>query len=484
MEVPFDRVKREEGDRKREMKRVRFCFPLFAVLLLIVLAGCVPSPAAFSPNGKRVAFVVPGELENNLYVFDSQTGRLLQRLNTDWVLLQPRFSPSLNENKIAMIAIEELSEKVEEMEIWVYDLDSKNLNRLVSAPIDGTAYFTLDPEYSPDGKYILFMEFDQGNYDIKRVEARTGNRVRSIAATPAQEILPRYSPDGSRVVYLAAEKEHPTRWYLHVAKPGSKSDTTLFPKPVMIFPESMESLPTNFEFAPAWSPDGNLLAYCRVNHYVPDGPDTVPVITSRIHVVDLRTGQDTEVARRSEPCGSIAWGNVDGTDTGGVNNPYAGLVFASGDPEQVDLFRVVAPGVEYRITSAADRLGPKSFYPVWSPDGRVLAYRCGPTTHGIMRYWNISNQDGGFYPASGEGSLFLADYSLQEGDRSAAIYYTDLAALWLHFERAEGAVLDGMEQEALVYYREVIERAPESLLAQIARARIAEIDPDWLREGQ
>ncbi|MDX1494415.1 MAG: protein kinase, partial [Longimicrobiales bacterium] len=103
---------------------------------------------------------------------------------------------------------------------------------------------------SPDGSRVAFMRTDEGNTDIWTKELPDGPMSR-LTFEPTREILPQWSPDGTRVLYSqydpAADPMRPTLW----SRPADGTG-------------SAELLFDGFDVAKGiWSPDGESLVIRR-----------------------------------------------------------------------------------------------------------------------------------------------------------------------------------------------------------------------------
>ncbi len=56
--------------------------------------------------------------------------------------------------------------------------------------------------FSPDGKKIVYQKFVKGSWDIYEMDLETG-RDTVLIATPADETLPQYAPDGGALVFVS-----------------------------------------------------------------------------------------------------------------------------------------------------------------------------------------------------------------------------------------------------------------------------------------
>ncbi|EIE99154.1 periplasmic component of the Tol biopolymer transport system [Saccharomonospora glauca K62] len=123
--------------------------------------------------------------------------------------------------------------------IWITDADGGNPVQLTHGGFDDR-----EPRWSPDGTTIAFSSDRGGTYDIWTVDVVTGELTRRTD-DPGQEYTPTWHPDGRSLAYVGDEG------IAEVAADGTTR--TLVPAPdgeVILH-------------APSWSPDGERLAYVR-----------------------------------------------------------------------------------------------------------------------------------------------------------------------------------------------------------------------------
>ena len=115
-----------------------------------------------------------------------------------------------------------------------------------------------DPEISPDGRTIAYVREsnDIMNDNVRRsiwlIDVATGQQ-RPLLAGPGSYFSPRWSPDGTRLAYVAAEGASPQLFVRWMGSGESARITGLPTSPGGI----------------AWSPDGHRIAYSML---VPDEP--------------------------------------------------------------------------------------------------------------------------------------------------------------------------------------------------------------------
>ena len=292
---------------------------------------------AFSPDGHKVAFVsdasnlVLGDTNGakDVFVKDLDTGAIT-RVSTDsaggqintWSQ-KPVFSP--DGTKIAFETPASNLGYVDtngSSDLFVKDLATGTLT-LVSNNAAGSAFGngSFNPAFSPDGTRIVFMAFGTavgpglpGSTAVYVKDLATGD-VTFVSYATAHEVLPVFSPDGTKVAFLSYPGE---------VIPGAVNDSVqLFMKDlatgeVTLVSSDAAGTPGNGlatgEFA--FSPDGTRIVFSSMSSNLVAG-DTDGV--ANVFIKDLATGAVTRVE-----------GNVDGASGGAVfTADGAHVVFSS-----------------------------------------------------------------------------------------------------------------------------------------------------------
>jgi TolB protein len=197
----------------------------------------------WSPDGSRIAFTANfPDGKSYVYVVDSAGGVARRLLPTYDESALPAWSPDGR-------SVVFLSDRSGHLALWTAELESGSLRRITAEgsfkPAD--AVFPINPDWSPDGKTIVFTAATKGTYDIWSVSAGGGGEAVRLTSHEEHEYAPRWSPDGRSVVFYTTWGLQKTEvWTVSVADGALRRITD----------DPVE------DFAPEWSPDGAMVLYC------------------------------------------------------------------------------------------------------------------------------------------------------------------------------------------------------------------------------
>jgi Tol biopolymer transport system component/DNA-binding winged helix-turn-helix (wHTH) protein len=202
-------------------------------------------------------------------------------------------------------------------ELQKYDAVTGHLRPLLA----GLSIEWLD--FSKDGQWVSFISYPECELWRSRSD---GSQRLKLTGAPIRAAIPRWSPDGSRIVFVGQMPG--ANWKLYMVQRDGGTVQPFFPG-------------DRFEFDPTWSPDGESLAFG-----MQDG----------LHIVDLRSRRTSKVPGSDGLC-SPRW-SPDGRHLSAM--PF--------DSSRQVLF-------DFGTRSWTDLAKVAGGYPSWSHDGQYLYFR-------------------------------------------------------------------------------------------------------------
>jgi len=197
-------------------------------------------------------------------------------------------------------------------------------------------------DFSGDGKWVAYVSYEDHSLWRARVD---GSERLQLTSPPVYAFLPRWSPDGTRIVYTDFQSgPGPVKIFLVSANGG---------KPQRMFTESQDQID------PSWSPDGKQVVYGR--------SWSTPEKLS-IQMLDLESNRVSTIP-----------------GSGGLYSPRWSpdgrhLAAMSADAKKLLLFDFKMQ----KWTNWIDEPGALGF-PTWSRDGKYIYYDTTSTEHTAFR---------------------------------------------------------------------------------------------------
>jgi serine/threonine-protein kinase len=187
------------------------------------------------PAGRQLAFSTYGPTRG-VWIYDIQ-GNTVFRLTSDGQTWTPIWTPDGKRVTFSW-------SKTGPSEIWWATEGGGRTMELLSK----SEYEQRASSWTPDGKHLAFVDYGRDTGMDIRVLRMADRQVLPFAATKANEAFPEFSPDGRWLVYASNESG---RYEVYVRS----------------FPDGKRTLPISSEggISPMWSPDGRELFYWNID---------------------------------------------------------------------------------------------------------------------------------------------------------------------------------------------------------------------------
>jgi len=193
-----------------------------------ILEALTGTPGCFST---RIAFVSATQ-EREIYVMDFDGHNLHRVTQTGSINLSPEWSPDGR-------SILFTSYQTGKPDLWFVDLPSRR-----QGIVSGRAGINASAKYSPDGQQIALSMNDQGIPKVFLITTE-GNIIKRLTSGRGNDISPTWSPDRSTIAYVSDQAGTPQIYMIPVN--GGQAKRLTFE--------------TNYSTDPDWSPRGDLLAF-------------------------------------------------------------------------------------------------------------------------------------------------------------------------------------------------------------------------------
>ena len=225
-----------------------------------------------------------------------------------------------------------LSPTPEGKEMYVVDFDGANVKKLTNEQS-----IILSPDWSPDGRSIVYTSYQDHNPDLILLNA-SGSGRRPLLKLPGINSAPAWSPDGTKISLVLSKDSNSEIYVLNRWRKLIRL-TRHF----------------NIDTSPTWSPDGKRIAFTS---------DRSGTGRPQIYIMDAESGDRAGVMRitfQSRYNDNPAW------SPDGDKIAYTSMVKGK--------FQIKIYNPETRETTDVTTGPGNKEEPTWSPDGLFLAYR-------------------------------------------------------------------------------------------------------------
>jgi TolB protein len=211
--------------------------------------------------------------------------------------------PGIAESKIFFV-----SNRTGHREIWEMDYDGNNQHVITHL---GT--ISLSPRVSPDGSRVAFSSLEKSGWEI-RMYSLVLNRMVTFPRFSGTNLSPAWSPDGTKLAFSSSRTGDPEIYIADASGAGLRRMTAVHGPDVspvwnpktgsdLAWVSGRTGLPqiytmgvdgTNvqrmtdqgYAVSPAWSPNGQFLAFSWIRHYGPGAPGA-----EDIYLMDIASKQ-------------------------------------------------------------------------------------------------------------------------------------------------------------------------------------------------
>lgn len=197
---------------------------------------------SLDPSGKRLVFASTRHSKHShLYIKPIECTTLTQITDEEADDIQPVFCPS--GKRIAFA-----SDRGGQWDIYVMDTGGRNVRQITNGPMA-----KLHPSWSPDGRRLVYCRVNtqRGEGELWVVDLDSPGVKRLIG----EGLFPTWSPRGDKIAYQRA-RQRGSRCFSIWTLELTQNDA--------LYPTEIASSNSAALIAPAWSPDGSQIAYASI----------------------------------------------------------------------------------------------------------------------------------------------------------------------------------------------------------------------------
>jgi dipeptidyl aminopeptidase/acylaminoacyl peptidase len=265
---------------------------------------------AWSPDGTKIAFTGPGELNedgsgglDDIYVMDADrsTNDATSLTDTpDFLEYRASWAPS----GAQLTFVREIPGEIisEQSDIFVMDADPATNDDAIN--LTQTDAREDDPAWSPDSTKIAFSGVRNGGEEILTMDPEGQNEeILTGDSFEAADRAPDWSPDGTKVVFQKqCQGVCSDAWEIWGVNRDGSGDTNLTPNDL-----SEEDLRVTQHTGPSWSPDGSEITFTRTRPSVEGGQSDIYAMPAPATLPPPPTGEPASTTTMEQGEDGIAF---------------------------------------------------------------------------------------------------------------------------------------------------------------------------------
>ena len=211
-------------------------------------------------------------------------------------------------------------------EVYICDFDGYNVKQIT---FDKS--IALFPRWSPDGNYLVYNSYKEGDPMLYLIDMSSG-KISRISARDGLNTGARWASDGKELVLTLSHESNPDIYGIDLNGKITKHYVNNW----------------GIDVSPSLSPDGKKMAFVSNRSGSP-----------QIYIKDLINGNEERLTFEVKYCTSPVWSRMDK------------IAFSAMTDGSIDIYTINPDGSNMRKLTES---GGNSEDPCWSPDGRYLVF--------------------------------------------------------------------------------------------------------------
>jgi TolB protein len=136
----------------------------------------------------------------------------------------------------------------------------QRLNTATAEQITDGPGYDYQPDWSPDGRYIVFTKYFDDALELWLLDMKT-KQAKQITKTPAASLEPRWSPDGTRIAFVSTAYNRYFHLFVMSIRDGIPGEIERVTTETTTAAQRYYYSQVDHEISPTWSPDSKDLLF-------------------------------------------------------------------------------------------------------------------------------------------------------------------------------------------------------------------------------